>query len=48
MISLALLGSLAWGKPCFPHEPPSSKSRFDLRAAQIGAEIEDLAERDEQ
>ncbi len=34
--------SLPWGKPCFPHEPPSSKARRGLRAAQVSA---DAAER---
>ncbi len=34
-------GSLAWGKPCFPHEPPSFKARFALRAAEIAANREE-------
>jgi hypothetical protein len=34
-------GSLAWGKPCFPHEPPSFKLRLALRAAEIAANGEE-------
>ncbi len=30
-------GSVAWGKPCFPHEPPSFKLRLARRPAQIAA-----------
>jgi hypothetical protein len=34
-------GSVAWGKPCFPHEPPSSKLRLAVRAAEIAANGEE-------
>lgn len=40
---MKLLGvaSLPWGKPGFPHVPPSSKARLARCAAQIGASAED-------
>jgi hypothetical protein len=38
MRSLAC-GSLPWGKPCFPHEPPSF-TVLALRGAFGGAEAE--------
>ena len=41
MPSLAC-GSLAWGKPGFPHEPPSSKVRLALLAAEIAANGEEI------
>jgi len=34
-------GSVAWGKPCFPHGPPSSKLRLTVRAAEIAANGEE-------
>jgi hypothetical protein len=34
-------GSVGWGKPCFPDEPPSSKLRPALRAAEIAANAEE-------
>ncbi len=34
-------GSVAWGKPCFPHEPPSFKLRLALRATEIAANGEE-------
>jgi hypothetical protein len=30
-------GSVAWGKPGFPHEPPSFVLRLAFRAAEIAA-----------
>jgi hypothetical protein len=34
-------GSVAWGKPCFPHAPPSFKLRLTFRAAEIAANGEE-------
>jgi len=34
-------GSVAWGKPCFPHVTPSSKLGPALRAAEIAANGEE-------
>ena len=36
-------GSVAWGKPCFPHEPPSFRLRLSARAAGIAANGEENA-----
>jgi hypothetical protein len=36
-------GSLQWGKPCFPHEPPSFKDLV-RRAAYGRAPDEDVVE----
>ncbi len=37
-------GSVAWGKPCFLHGPPSFKLRPALRAAEIAANGEENEE----
>jgi hypothetical protein len=34
--------SLPWGKPCFPHEPPTYKGI--VRAARVGADDAGLLE----
>jgi hypothetical protein len=34
-------GSVVWGKPCSPHEPPSFKIRLTFRAAGIAANGEE-------
>ena len=34
-------GSVAWEKPCFPHEPPSFEVRLAFRAAKIAANGEE-------
>jgi hypothetical protein len=36
-------GSVAGGKPCFPHEPPSFELRLAVRAAEIAANGEEKA-----
>ncbi len=34
-------GSVAWGKPCFPHAPPSFKERLAFHAAEIAVNDEE-------
>jgi len=34
-------GSVAWGKPCFPHAPPSFKVGLAFRGGEIAAKGEE-------